>query len=72
MHDVPFPVRTPCDASCKKSLPDASQNRSRPPQPVEKEELKTRQIIIPHPTRCVTRAAFPSRDRQGAIVQVAS
>jgi hypothetical protein len=50
------PPDHPCDASCKKVPPDASQNLEPPPQPTEKEELKTSLIIIPHtPTRCVTR-----------------
>ena len=31
----------PCDASCQKSPPHASQNLKPPPQPIEKEELKT-------------------------------
>jgi hypothetical protein len=31
----------PCDASCRKGPPDASQNFEPPPQPIEKEELKT-------------------------------
>ncbi len=31
----------PCDASCKKVPPDASQNLDPPTQPIEKEDLKT-------------------------------
>jgi hypothetical protein len=31
----------PCDASCKKVPPDASQNPDPPTQPIEIEELKT-------------------------------
>jgi hypothetical protein len=33
--------RHPCDASCKKSPPDASQNLDPSPQPIEKGELAT-------------------------------
>jgi hypothetical protein len=45
----------PGDASCKKSPPDASPNLQPPPQLIEKKDLTTSSIIIPHtPTRCVT------------------
>jgi hypothetical protein len=45
----------PCDASCRKSPPDASHNLEPPPQPIEKQELTASQIKIPHaPNRCVT------------------
>ena len=39
---VPAPGPRPCDASCQKSPPDASQDLFPPPQPIETEELKTR------------------------------
>jgi hypothetical protein len=39
---VTGPWPHPCDASCKKTPSDASQNLAPPPQPTEKEELKTR------------------------------
>jgi hypothetical protein len=49
----------PCDASCKKMPPDASQIFAPPPQPIEKEALKTSRIKIPHTRpRCVTRLAW--------------
>ena len=46
----------PCDASCEKSPPDASQNLDPHAQLTETKELKTSSIIISHPPpRCVTR-----------------
>jgi hypothetical protein len=45
----------PCDASCPKTPPDASQNFAPRTQPLETEDLKTSQMTTPHtPTRCVT------------------
>ena len=38
---IPEQMRHPCDASCKKVPPDASQISAPPPQPIEKERLKT-------------------------------
>ena len=38
----------PCDASCQKSPPDASQNLKPPPQPIEKEDLTTSRLTTPH------------------------
>jgi hypothetical protein len=59
---APFsPGPRPCDASCQKSPPDASQDLFPPPQPIEKEELKTRCLLTPHPTKCVTRPPAPIR-----------
>ena len=45
----PAPGPHPCDASCKKSPPDASQNLDPHTQLIEKEWLKTPRIIISHP-----------------------
>jgi len=49
-----------CDAYCKNNPPDASQNRALSPQPAEKRQLKTPQIIK-RPTRitCVTNPDSP-------------
>jgi hypothetical protein len=38
----------PCDASCQKGPPDASQNPEPRTQPIEKEELKTSRITTSH------------------------
>ena len=35
---------TPCDASCQKMPPDASQISAPPPQPIETEPLKTSRL----------------------------
>jgi hypothetical protein len=45
---IPAPGPHPCDASCRKSPPDASHNLDPQSQTVEKQELKTSQIKF-HP-----------------------
>jgi hypothetical protein len=62
IEDLHTGVRTigprdpPCDASCQKGPPDASQNPEPRTQPIEKEELKRSCITTSHTrTRCVTK-----------------
>lgn len=54
---IPAPGPHPCDASCRKSPPDASHNLDPQSQTVEKQELKTSQIKIHPPHPCVTQVA---------------
>jgi len=56
IETAPLTIRDlPCDASCQKTLQDASQNFDPQTQLIETTWLKTSQLTTPHPARCVTR-----------------
>jgi hypothetical protein len=74
MHDAPVPARkTPVTHLAKKALKMRHKIAAHHLNQLKTNSLKPHnyQLHTP-PTRCVTRAAFLSRNRQGAIVQVAS
>jgi hypothetical protein len=72
MRDAPLPARTPVTHLAKKAFPMRHKIAGNHLNPLKTNGLKSHdyELHIP-PARRVIRAAFPSRDRQGAIVQVA-